>query len=239
MLLTLGGPPLSEPLPGEHAHGGPTVGTWPHTPCTREPHTEDLFSAGVSETLQREASRNAPTAQCTALGLSANSTRCLTQKVAAWAKPPWLVLTTPLAGGQERGCVPTAKACTVLTQLFPSHSNPTLPFPTGRRGQDAHIWPGVGRPWLRGSPAWSYTSLGGTQTHSASRRRYGPHCLHPQAVLAVSSLKRQAADQLPRASPWVHPESQEHRGRQVSQTGNVQGEKSVKNAEHICDLHNP
>lgn len=80
MLLTLGGLPLSEPLPGEHAHGGPTVGTWPHTPCTREPHTEDLFSAGVSETLQREASRNAPTAQCTALGLSANSTRCLTQR---------------------------------------------------------------------------------------------------------------------------------------------------------------
>lgn len=60
-----------------------------------------------------------------------------------------------------------------------------------------------------GSGGLSQTSLGGTQRPGAGRQHYGPHCPQPQADLTISSLKPQAADQLPQASPQVHPKSRQ------------------------------
>lgn len=223
MLPTLGGLSLSEPLPGEHARGGPTAGTWPHTPCTREPDREDLFSAGVSETLQREASRNAPTAQCTAPGLSANSTRCLTRRESGCLGK------APVAGAHHapgrwtrEGMCPHCQGLYCSDPALPITFQPHSAIPNWpERPRCPHLAQ-CGEAVAQGEPCLVLHLPRGHQTHSAGRRRYGPHCPHPQAVLTISSPKRQAADQLPRASPWVRPKSQEHRGHRVSQTGNVQ-----------------
>lgn len=84
------------------------------------------------------------------------------------------------------------------------------------------------------------TSLGGTQRPGAGRQHYGPHCPQPQADLTISSLKPQAADQLPQASPQVHPKSRQDlwaavfSGRECV----MRRKNSGKNTEH-CDPRIP
>lgn len=110
-------------------------------PCTAEPHTE-LFPAGASGTLQREASLTAPKAWCTAPVLSANSTRCLTRRSGHLGK-------APLAGGQEGDVCPLSRPA--LAWPSSSHYIPALlcnsqvarETKTPTSGQ---VW---GGPWLR------------------------------------------------------------------------------------------
>lgn len=97
------------------------------------------------------------------------------------------------------------------------------------------VW---GGPWLR-RPV-SRPPSGATQRPGAGRQHYGPHCPQPQADLTISSLKPQAADQLPQASPQVHPKSRQDlwaavfSGRECV----MRRKNSGKNTEH-CDPRIP
>lgn len=223
MRLTLGGLSLSEPLPGEHTHGGPTAGTWPHMPCAREPHTEDLLSAGVSETLQRAASQNAPTAQRTAPGLSANSTRCLTRRESGCLGK------APVAGAHHapgrwtrEGMCPHCQGLYCSDPALPITFQPHSAIPNWpERPRCPHLAQ-CGEAVAQREPCLVLHLPRGRTNAQCRQEALWPSLPAPTSCSYHLFPETQAADQLPRASPWVRPKSQEHRGHQVSQTGNVQ-----------------
>lgn len=218
------------------------VDRWHRLPCTGEPHTRSCFQRGgasePSSEKQPDGTRSLVHGPCCAksqehLVPDTEETWLLGQNPCGWSSPhPWQADKKGLCAHCQ------GLSCPVLVQFFPSHPNPRYHSQVAREAKTStsgHLWAG---PWLR---ELSHTSRGDTQIHGAGRRPYGPHSPNPQAVTTISSLKPQAADQVPQVSPRVHPKGQKNLWSAVfSRRKCVMRRKPrVKSREHIPDLHDP